>query len=114
MPARLGANWSSGELQPSCCQAFEASVYEAEFRAVLAVLAHTTWSVTIAADNAAVVQGWSRSPGSHLVIGNICIPLASSMAAHCRPGGPDPQDQSPRSPPLALGDTARASPLDWQ
>eukprot|EP00971_Amphidinium_carterae_P227695 4516439-Amphidinium_carterae.1 len=42
--------------------AFEGSVYEAELRAVAAVLQHTTWDVHIGSDNAAVIQGWRQGP----------------------------------------------------
>eukprot|EP00971_Amphidinium_carterae_P103503 2049144-Amphidinium_carterae.1 len=39
----------------------EASVYEAELRAVLFVLLHT-WDVSIGTDNAAVMMGWHQGP----------------------------------------------------
>eukprot|EP00971_Amphidinium_carterae_P316936 6300587-Amphidinium_carterae.1 len=40
----------------------DASVYEAELRAVIAVIAHASWHVDIVTDNAAVVRGWQHGP----------------------------------------------------
>eukprot|EP00971_Amphidinium_carterae_P015953 314891-Amphidinium_carterae.1 len=38
--------------------AYDCTVYEAELRALHAVLQHTTWDIDVGTDSAAVLQGW--------------------------------------------------------
>eukprot|EP00971_Amphidinium_carterae_P186235 3696768-Amphidinium_carterae.2 len=44
-------------------QAFESTVYEAELRALQAVVLHTSWDISVGTDNAAVFRGWEQGPG---------------------------------------------------
>eukprot|EP00971_Amphidinium_carterae_P077698 1536308-Amphidinium_carterae.1 len=43
-------------------QAFESTVYEAELRALHAVVPHTSWNISVGTDNAAVCRGWEQGP----------------------------------------------------
>eukprot|EP00971_Amphidinium_carterae_P077697 1536307-Amphidinium_carterae.1 len=43
-------------------QAFESTVYEAELRALHAVVLHTSWNISVGTDNAAVYRGWEQGP----------------------------------------------------
>eukprot|EP00971_Amphidinium_carterae_P045700 899220-Amphidinium_carterae.1 len=67
-------------------QAFESTVYEAELRALQAVVVlHTSWDISVGTDNAAVYRGWEQGPGGPATCqGMHCMPQSGKTSGNIR------------------------------